>query len=235
MFKILRLGLIVGFLAIALSLVGSSVIAQEDTTNTNTEVYEDISEPFLKPDSPFYFLRHWQEGAEKFLVRSEEAKANLEVKFAQRRVGEMRYLARTGRKELLEKTRARWEEHLQRAQERAERVKERRDEVRERILEATDRHRMVLEKASERAPEEAKEGLRRAIENSGKVREKILERLPSELREKTKDRLKQRLEKSIDRFQLRRDRFKGILEKRREQIRDRIEERPNDRLDRQSP
>ena len=60
--------------------------------------YEDIEEAAFAPDSPFYFLKGWQEAIEGVIAnfQGDEARANLELRFAERRVAEMKRLARLG-------------------------------------------------------------------------------------------------------------------------------------------
>lgn len=195
--------LVLGFLA-------GGTFAQADE-----EPYEDIPEATFAQDSPFYFLRNWQEGIERFVsnFQSDEAKTNLELRFAKRRIAEMRRLARLGQDDLLAKAEERWQSHLARAQERAEKLTERRDEIREKILEQMDQHRTVLEKVLEQVPEQAQDAINQAIENYTTNREELLNRFPSPDRSEVETHLKQRLENTIDRFQLRRDRFQEILEK----------------------
>jgi len=207
--------LLIPLFALALFLFGGLVVAQEDSTSA---AYEDIGETLLAPDSPFYFLRNWQERIERLFARSDEARADLELRHAQRRVGEMRRLARLGRDNLLERVRERWQAHLERAQERAERVGERREEVRQRVLEATDRHRTVLERVREEAPERAREALDRAIENSRVQRERLLERFSPDQRRELEKRLRERVEDSIDRFELPRERLQDLLKEGSEEV-----------------
>ncbi len=203
-------------LFITFFLIGGAVFAQEDAVLADPptiEEFEDIQEPLLSPDSPFYFLRQWQEGVERFLTRSEEAHANLELKHAQRRVGEMKHLARVNKKELLERTQERWQNHIQKAQERAERVSEQREVVRERVLEATSKHLAVLEKVYEQAPEEAKEGLQRAIDNAKQHQQTILERFSQDEIETLRENLKTKFDRFSEKYNLSGERFKDILPK----------------------
>lgn len=186
------------------------------TTNAFAQdAYEDIPEATFAQDSPFYFLRSWQEGVERFIAnfQSDEAKTNLELRFAQRRLAEMRRLARLGKGgERMEKIRERWQEHLERAQEKADRMRERREEMRERILEQMDRHRTVLERVLEQVPEQAQGAINRAIENHTTNRERLLKNFSAEQRSQIEERLRERLDQTLDRFQMRRDRFRKILE-----------------------
>ena len=192
------------FMAISLLFLTRAAIAQE--------AYEDIPEATFAQDSPFYFLRGWQEGVESFIAnfQSEEARTELELRFAQRRIAEMERLARLGKNDLLAKAEERWQSHLAKAQELSEKLTEKQDEVRERILEQMDRHRTVLEKVLAQVPEQAQDAINRAIENYTIRREEMLTKFESR-RTEIEARLKQRLEKTIERSQLDRDRFLEIL------------------------
>jgi len=195
--------------AIALGLFAFGAVSEAQTD----EAYEDIEETTLAPDSPFYFLRNWQETIESFVAnfQSEEAQANLELKFAQRRVAEMKRLARLGEDgELMEKLQARWQEHITSMQERAERITTRREEAKTRFLEQIDRHRSVMEKVREQVPDEAKDAIDRSIENYETNRAKLLENFTGDKRKEIEDRLKERLEKTIDRFEINRERFREL-------------------------
>ncbi|MEX0587249.1 MAG: DUF5667 domain-containing protein [Patescibacteria group bacterium] len=208
MLRTLILGLT---LTLTLTFLGGAVSAQEG----EVEPYEDIEESALAPDSPFYFLRSWQEAIEGFIAnfQGDEARADLELRFAERRVAEMKRLARLGEDgEIMERLRQRWEQHLAQAQERAGKVSERREEIKERILEQMDRHRITLEGVLEQVPDEAKDAINRAIENYETRRTELLESFSEDRVEALKDRLKERLDSTIDRFQLRRERFRRLLE-----------------------
>ena len=188
--------------------LAGNIFAQE-------EPYEDIEEAALAPDSPFYFLKDWQEAIEGVIAnfQGDEARANLELRFAERRVAEMKRLARLGEDgELMENLREQWQEHLTRAQERAEKVSERREEIQTTILEQMDRHRTVMERVLEQVPDEAQDAINRAIDNYETNRQKLLESFPTERLEEVKSKLKDRLESTIERFQLRRERFRNLLE-----------------------
>jgi len=179
------------------------------------EPYEDIEEAALAPDSPFYFLRGWQEAIEGFIAnfQGDEARANLELRFAERRVAEMRRLARLGEDgDVMERLRQRWEQHLERAQEWAEKTTERREEIQTTILEQMDRHRLLMDGILEQVPDEAKDAINRAIENYETNRQRLLERFSSDRLEEVKSKLKKRLESTIERFQLRRERFLDLLD-----------------------
>jgi len=101
---------------------------------------------------------------------------------------------------------------LTRAQERAEKVSERREEIQTTILEQMDRHRTVMERVLEQVPDEAQDAINRAIDNYETNRQKLLESFPTERLEEVKSKLKDRLESTIERFQLRRERFRNLLE-----------------------
>ncbi len=182
--------------------------------SATAESYEDIEEATLAHNSPFYFLRTWQESIERFIAnfQGDEAIANLEIKHAQRRVAEMKRLARLGRDELLAEAADRWQNHLQRAQERAEQVQERREEIHQKILESMDRHRSTLERVRDQVPDQAKDAIDRAIDNYQTRRESLLEKFSTDRRDDVETHLRQRLNTTVDELQLNRDRFQEILE-----------------------
>lgn len=213
--------------------LAGNIFAQEG----ETDPYTDIEEAALAPDSPFYFLRTWQEAIEGLFARTEEARTNLELRFSERRVAEMKRLERKCQREgitedqqqrclgHLEKAGERWEKHLERAQEHAEKITERREEHREKILEQMDRHRSVMERVREQVPEQAKDSIDRVIEKYRTNRERLLEKFPTERRRTIEDHLKDRLNQTIDQHLLKRDRFPEILENRTDEIEPPTEER----------
>lgn len=173
-----------------------------------------------------YFLRRGQEALERLFARTEEARTNLELRFAERRVSEMKRLWNRCQREgltedkqqrclgHLEKAEERREKHLVRAQEHAEKITERQEEHRERILEQMDRHRTVLERIREQVPEQARDAIDRDFENYKTNRKRLLNKFPTERRRRIEDHLKDRLEQTIDQHLLKRDRFQEILENR---------------------
>lgn len=177
--------------------------------------YEDVEEAALAPDSPFYFLRSWQEAVERFVAnfQSDEAQVNLELTFAQRRIAEMKRLARLGEDgELMERLSTRWQENIDQARERVEQLGERKEEVEELILEQIDRQRTVMERMLDQVPHEAKDAINRAIENYQTHRERLLDNFTGDRLERIKDNLRDRLDSTIERFELRRERFRDQLE-----------------------
>lgn len=210
----MKLLLSISLLVLPLLFLTGGISANGDTA------YEDIEEATLAPDSPFYFLRNWQEGIERFITnfRGDEATADLELRHAERRVAEMRRLTRLGENgERLEQLRERWAEHLERAGERAERATENREAIRERILEQMDRHRTVFERVRDRASDEAREALDRAIENYETRRSNLLERFSEEELDGVREHLRERLDETIEHEELQRDRFRDLLESRTEE------------------
>lgn len=203
------------FLALLPMLVFGFLAVEAGAHEGEAEPYEDIEAATLAPDSPFYFLRGWQEGIERFVAnfRGDEAVADLEIRLAERRISEMRRLANLGiNGDRMERLRERWEQHLERAEERAERATENREAIRERILEQMDRHRAVFERVREQAPEEARDALDRAIENYETRRGDLLDRFSEDQIEEIREELRERLESTVDRFELRRERFRNSLE-----------------------
>ncbi|OGC54562.1 hypothetical protein A2797_01570 [candidate division WWE3 bacterium RIFCSPHIGHO2_01_FULL_48_15] len=210
------------FLKVVFAVFAASItfFAFQTTTQAKSdEAYDDIEEAALAPDSPFYFLRNWQETVETFITnfQDEEAKANLEMEFAQRRLSEMKRLARLGADgEIIERLQTRWQEHINRMRELAEKITTRREEAKTRFLEQIDRHRAVMEKVREQVPDEAKDSIDRAIKNYETARQKLLENFSGSKLDEIKSRLKERLDGTVERFRLNRERFKNLLENRSE-------------------
>jgi hypothetical protein len=188
--------------------------AQGDLDSTTTELIEeieDIPEPFISPNSPFYFLRNWQEWIEGIFANSSEKKVTLSLKQADRRIGEIKHLARIGRTDLLDRTQARWEEKIQKAEEWAEKIITNQAEVKENVLEATSKHLAVLEKVYENAPEQAQEGLQRAINNAQRHQERMLEHFEAKEQKRIEKKVRNRLERFQQKHGLQRGRFEKLF------------------------
>ena len=163
----------------------------------------DLPDPGILPDSPFYFLKSWSEEIGTLLTFGEEKKAERFLNLSEKRLSEARALAEKGRGEMSEKAMERYENQLNSAMERAERAKERgidMDELLERISERTLKHQEVLADVYERVPEEAREGIERAMENSMRGHEEALRAVSQERREEVMERIEGKREEARQRM-----------------------------------
>jgi hypothetical protein len=114
------------------------------------------------PGDTLYGVKTTAEAVQLRLTFSEEGKARLQARFAQRRAWEMARLAESGRTERLRTLATRFGEHLARIEELAARIEatdpedgERIAELRETLNASMDRDLALLEKAEAKAPPRA--------------------------------------------------------------------------------
>ncbi len=161
----------------------------------------DLPEPGMLPDSPFYFLKSWSEGIGTFFTFGEIKKAERFLNLSGKRLAEAKALAEKDNTEDASRAIERYEEQLERALQRAERGKEKgldTDEVLERISEAILKHQGVLADVYEKVPEEARAGIERAMENSMRGHEEALEAVSEEKREEVMERMEAKRQEATD-------------------------------------
>ena len=114
------------------------------------------------PGDTLYGVKTTAEAVQLRMTFSEEGKARLQARFAQRRAWEMARLAESGRTDRLRTLATRFGEHLARIEELAARIEatdpedgERIAELRETLYASMDRDLALLEKAEAKAPRQA--------------------------------------------------------------------------------
>jgi hypothetical protein len=158
---------------------------------------DDLPDPGMLPDNPFYFLKSWSESIGTFLTFGEEKKAERFLELSERRLSEARALAEKERGDMAERAMEKYEEQLNKAMQRAEQAGERGmdiDALLERISERTLKHQEVLADVYERVPEEAREGIERAMENSMRGHEEALQAISETIREDARERMRTKRE-----------------------------------------
>ncbi len=124
---------------------------------------EDLPEPGLLPDSPFYFLKSWTEDIGTFFVFDDAKKAERLAELAQKRIAEAKALAKKGKPEKAEIALERYEKHIEKSVERVERIKERNQEraaqIAEKIALQTENDFDILEDNLNEAPEKIRKAI----------------------------------------------------------------------------
>ena len=131
----------------------------------------DTYNPSLLPDSPFYFLKTWFEGIQKFITLNPTSKAELQLKLANKRLIEAQKLAEKGKTELAQKLLDKFRERIEKATKKTEKAKDKGKNVDELVakLQANSlRQQEVLLKVYEKVPTEARDSILNAMENSKK-------------------------------------------------------------------
>lgn len=171
----------------------------------------DLPEPGLLPDSPFYFLKNWTEGIGTFLTFGEIAKTERFIKLSEKRLAEANALIEKGKPEIAERAIGRYQEHLNLALTKAEEAKTKgldTDEVLVKVAEATLKHQAVLADVYEKVPEQAKSAIERAMQVGMRGYEEALKAVSGQKREEVMEQVEQKRQEVEQRLEELRD--KGI-------------------------
>ena len=157
-FKKLSIALISSLL-IASLLLGGTAYAQDE---------EDLPDPGITPDSPFYFFDDMGKRIGMFLAFGPEAKARKALEYAEERLAEARAMANKNRTREMTRAANDYDGFMAMVNERAEEARQRgaSDNLSERVASATSKHLSVLDRIKDTAPEQAREALNRAREAS---------------------------------------------------------------------
>lgn len=190
-------------LALGVGLVG---FAQEETL-PEVEVDEEVSaadleikEPKILPGSRLYFLKEWGRGIQSFFAFGRLKKTELEQKFANERLMELKALVKQGEnQEILKKATEKYERALEKIQARVEKIREKAAENKEvdKFLDKFIKHQLlhqkILQKLEEQVPQEVfqriKEATEKHLEMFGEIMTKLEDRW-----EKITERLEEQLE-----------------------------------------
>ena len=146
----------------------------------------DLPEPGLLPDSPFYFVKSWSEGIGTFFTFGDVAKAERFLNLSEKRLAEADALVAKGKPEVAEGAVGRYQEHLGRALTKAEEAKTKgldTDEVLAKVAETTLKHQAVLADVYEKVPTQAKSAIERAMQASMRGHEEALRAVSGQKRE----------------------------------------------------
>jgi hypothetical protein len=155
--KIFKMTLISCLLITAL-LVSGTAYAQD----------EELPDPGMTPDSPFYFFDKWGKNLGMFFTFGPEAKARKALEYAEERLAETQAMAAKNRVREMIQAANDYDGFMAMVNERAEEARRlgTSDNISERVALAISKHLSVLERIKEEAPEQAKEALERAREAS---------------------------------------------------------------------
>lgn len=153
----------------------------------------------LLPDSPLYFLKTWWEGAQQLFTRGLEKKAALDLKFANRRILELKKLCEEKDKcELAEKLAPRYQgkinsiiEKLKEAKEKGQPVEDLTAGLKETELKSQE----VMQNTYDKVPPEVKTALLSAMESTAKgVSEAIKQVQNDQQAQEFQDKIKNQIE-----------------------------------------
>ncbi len=159
---------------------------------------DQLPDPGLTPDSPFYFLKMWRERIVMFFTFSSQSKVERALSYAQEKMAEFKLMAQKNKMKATEKAKREYENYLDKVNENIEKLRTRGKNVEElvtKVSEATFKHEEVLQKVYEKVPDSAKEAILKAMEVSTKGHERALEAISGakkkiELEERNKEMLR---------------------------------------------
>lgn len=194
---------------------GIIVLAQEEITPTETaEVFEEVvteavnldediqpedlkvSDPWLLPDAPFYFLKNWGRGIQNFFTLNPVKKAELRMKFANEKLMEVKKtIQETNDPEIIKKAVENYQQEIEKIKEQVEKIKEKAkdnpkaESFLDKFLHQQTLHQKLLQRLETQVPSQALEKIKTA-------RERHLERF-SDVMLKLEDR-KEEITKKLD-------------------------------------
>ena len=147
---------------------------------------EELPDPGITPDSPFYFLDNWGKQLGLFFAFGPEAKARKALEYAEERLAEAEAMAVKNRIRETERAADSYTEFLAMVRERAEEARQQgvSENISEKLALATSKHLAVLDRIKDTAPEQAKGAIVRAREASINGQQNALRALARERLEK---------------------------------------------------
>ena len=144
-----------------ITLISCLLITSLLTSGTACAQDEELPDPGITPDSPFYFLDNWVKRIGLFFTFGPEAKARKALQYAEERLAEARVMAVKNR--IREMTRAAndYDGFMSMVNERVEEARQRgvSDNISERVALATLKHLHVLDRIKDKVPKQAEEAI----------------------------------------------------------------------------
>ncbi len=192
--KIIRITLVSCLLLTSL-FIGGAACAQD----------EELPEPGLTPDSPFYFLDKWGKDIGMFFAFGSEAKARKALEYAEERLAEVRAMAGKNRVREMESAANDYEGFMAMVHERLETATRygMSDNVSERVSLATAKHLRILDGIKDELPEQARAALTRARTASMSGQVNALRALARERTERAIDIAADTVENRLERARVR--------------------------------
>ena len=149
---------------------------------------EDLEDPGILPDSPFYGLKKAAEKVGSLLVFKKVAKAERHLMLAERRLAEAKALAEKGKTEKVKKVLEESQRNIEignEISELARLIKDDKEKVAELVALATSKHLKVLDSIKKEVPEDVKVHIEKAKEDSKKKYERALRHLAKQNAKRT--------------------------------------------------
>jgi len=232
---------------------GANAVAEEtpDSQATETQISASdlgTSDQNLLPNNPFYFLKEWSRGVQSFFAFGQLKKTELEQKFSNERLLELKKLVEEGKAspDILKKATEKYEQTMAKIKERADTIKEKasKDENVNKFLEKFTNqqvlHEKILQKLEGQVPKDVlqkikdarekhlerfKEVMTKLEDNKEKVAEKIKNALQNgdsnnpEVLERIKNKMPDNVKEKLE----------GIKENVREKVNDKLIEKATEK------
>ncbi len=194
------LGLTMGMITLAETTDDEGEIIEEVILDETVEAEDlEVSKPRILPDSRIYFLKEWGRGIRSLFTFNKVKKTELESKFANERLIEIKAMVEKNKDpEAIKKAAIRYKETVEKVRARTEKIKEKAqqspevEKFMEKYTHQQILHQKILEKLEEKVPSEAFEKIKEA-------REKHLESFKDVmLKLEEKDKIAERLEETLE-------------------------------------
>ncbi len=146
---------------------------------------DELVEPGITPDSPFYFLKQWVEEIQLMCTFRAENKIEFLNRFAEKRLAEAQKMIEKGKMDLAEKCLNRYEKHLNKTQGISEKLGD--EEVYMKVVEATSKHMRILNGLLKKVPARAEDSIKQAVEVSQTGYEKAEEAVQNKIQVQEQD------------------------------------------------
>lgn len=214
---------------------GTFAMADNATNSGKVTIIENptaqdlgVNEPKLLPDNPFYFLKEWGRGIQSFFAFGQLKKTELEQKFANERLVELKKLVDEGKvsQSVLEKATEKYEKAMDKIKAQADKIKETAaqnadvNKFLEKFANQQVLHEKILEKLESRVPAQVIEKIQQAREQHLKRFSEVMQKLedrPEEIKTKIEDALKNKGENNEIRERIKNKLPEAIKEKLRGQ------------------
>ncbi len=185
--------------AICLAIMVAPAVFAQDTTDISAQDL-GVSDPKILPDSPFYFLKEWGRGIQSFFAFGRLKKTELEQKFSDERLVELKKLVEEGKanSDILEKATDKYQKTMEKVKERAEKIKEKASEnadVNKFLDKFTNQqvlHEKILQKLETQVPADVLEKIKEAREAHLEKFQEIMTKL-----EDNKDKIVEKIKNSL--------------------------------------
>jgi len=200
----IRISMVSIVLVISL-LLGGTAYAQD----------EELPDPGITPDSPFYFLDNFGKKLGLIFAFDDEAKVKKALEYAEERLAEVQAMALKNKLEEMVQAAGEYEQFMAMVNERMQAAVQNNasSNVSERVALAAQKHLAVMDRVRDRVPEESKEALDR-------VRERSLNEQQNALRALARNRVERATEINLNGIQ---QRLQRALEKVSENDTDEVE------------